>query len=163
MCWTWKENSYITGPPCQNNTQMCAAGKVSEESIHISHPKRGEVWPVTWLQFLGPWCSYIFRPGSKERPTHVWTEPGRYRWLSRESTARSGRSLAKSVHLGCCIPPISSAAKSRLFLRLPEPWFTYFSRRRWERRRIAQFWLCYGLGETLTILAPCQVLNVTFC
>ena len=37
------------------------------------------------------------------------------------------------------------------------------SQRRWERRRIAQILLFHGLEETVTILAPCQILNVTFC
>lgn len=94
---------------------------------HILFKPRREKRPVTWLQFLGPWCSYIFRQGSKELPTQIWTEQGRHRWRSREGTDRlSGlaykvctfRLLYSSYFKYCQVPAVPPLSKVLIHLSL---------------------------------------------
>lgn len=115
MFWTQIENTHTMGSHCQNNTLTCAAGNPSKEIIQTFNPKREKSQACSLTTVSRAWCSYIFRLGSKELPTQIWMEQGGTDGGHvKAQTDRVGL-VTKSVHLGCCIPPISSTAKSRLF------------------------------------------------
>lgn len=126
MSWPWTENTHRTGPRCQD-TLLVQLEAPPKRSDRRSIRRGGESWASYLTTVSRAWCSYIFRPGSKELPPQIWTERGRHRWWSRESTDRSSglgykvctfRLLYSSYFKYCQVPAVSPLSKVLIHLIL---------------------------------------------
>lgn len=162
MSWTWIENTHVRGSRRQSNTLLCELEAWQERSYRLLIQGRSKVRPVSWLQFPGPGVALFLGMAPRSCLHKFGGSQGGTDGGHMKAQADCVGSVTGSVRSGCCIPPVSSTATSGLFLLSPKSWFIYFSCRKWERRT-ARILLFHGLEETVTILASCQILNVTFC
>lgn len=123
LSWTWIENTHVRGSRCQNNTLLYELEAWQERSYRLLIQGRSKVRSVSWLQFPGPGVALFLGMAPRSCLHKFGGSQGGTDGGHVKAQAECVGSVTGSVRSGCCIPPISSTATSRLFPLFPKSWF----------------------------------------